>query len=168
MKARLGTKTIAVILCAAMLALALSCGAGVALLAGYGYLAGAESYVEMDTATTAAGDSGYPTVSGAAPSFTAQKEMVPVMDAVTYLNTAPVATAGVLYGYHGWLYAGIALGLLLFGVLLVYLCAAAGRTTGSQVIRPGGLNRVPLDLYTIVWAVGGRQRRRAGVADHRI
>ena len=88
MKARLGTKTIAVILCAAMLALALSCGAGVALLAGYGYLAGAESYVEMDTATTAAGDSGYPTVSGAAPSFTSQKEMVPVMDAVTYLNTA--------------------------------------------------------------------------------
>ena len=154
MKARLGTKTIAVILCAAMLALALSCGAGVALLAGYGYLAGAESYVEMDAATTATGDSGYPTVSGAAPSFAAQKEMVPAMDAVTYLNTAPVATASVLYGYHGWLYAGIALGLLLFGVLLVYLCAAAGRTTGSQVIRPGGLNRVPLDLYTIVWAVG--------------
>ena len=43
MKARLGTKTIAVILCAAMLALALSCGAGVALLAGYGYFTGTES-----------------------------------------------------------------------------------------------------------------------------
>ena len=60
MKARLGTKTIAVILCAAMLALALSCGAGVALLAGYGYLAGAESYVEMDTATTAGSMRGSP------------------------------------------------------------------------------------------------------------
>ena len=110
MKARLGTKTIAVILCAAMLALALSCGAGVALLAGYGYFTGTESYADMNTATTATGYSGYLAVSGAAPSFAAQKKMVPAMDAVTYLNTAPVATAGVLYGYHGWLYAGIALG----------------------------------------------------------
>ena len=167
MKARLGTKTIAVILCVAMLALALSCGAGVALLAGHGYFTGTESYADMNTATTATGDSGYPTVSGAAPSFAAQKEMVPAMDAVTYLNTAPwprraccmATTAGSMRG-SPWACCSL-------GVLLVYLCAAAGRTTGSQVIRPGGLNRVPLDLYTIVWAVG-RSAPERWWADHRI
>ncbi len=54
------------------------------------------------------------------------------MDAVTYLNTAPVATAGVLYGYHGWLYAGIALGLLLLGYCW---CTCALRRAGPPAPR---------------------------------
>ena len=38
--------------------------------------------------------------------------------------------------------------LLIFAVFAVYLCCAAGRRPGSDEIRPGGLNRLPLDLYT--------------------
>ena len=40
-----------------------------------------------------------------------------------------------------------AVSLLLFAACLVYLCCAAGRSPGSRVVRPGGLNRLPLDLY---------------------
>ena len=39
--------------------------------------------------------------------------------------------------------------LLLFAALLVYLCCAAGRGTKGGEIRPGGLNRLPLDLYGV-------------------
>ena len=38
--------------------------------------------------------------------------------------------------------------LLAFAVFAVYLCCAAGRRPGSEEIRPGGLNKLPLDLYT--------------------
>lgn len=43
----------------------------------------------------------------------------------------------------------VALGvcLVLFAALAVYLCMAAGRKPGSEEIRPGGLNCIPLDIY---------------------
>lgn len=44
--------------------------------------------------------------------------------------------------------------LLLFALLAVYLCCAAGHTPGSTEIRPGGLNRLPLDLYAGLAALG--------------
>ncbi len=40
--------------------------------------------------------------------------------------------------------------LALFALLAVYLCCAAGHKPGSQEIRPGGLNCLPLDLYLAV------------------
>ena len=40
-----------------------------------------------------------------------------------------------------------AAGLLVFAACLVYLCCIAGRSPGRTVVRPGGLNRLPLDLY---------------------
>lgn len=40
---------------------------------------------------------------------------------------------------------GVSLGA--FALLAVYLCCAAGHKPGSQEIRPGGLNCIPLDLY---------------------
>ena len=44
-----------------------------------------------------------------------------------------------------WILAGA---LLLFIAVVIYLCCAAGRRPGSVEIRPGGLNRLPLDVYT--------------------
>ena len=41
----------------------------------------------------------------------------------------------------------LAAGLVVFAAAAVYLCCAAGRSPGSDKIRPGGLNRIPLDLY---------------------
>ena len=39
--------------------------------------------------------------------------------------------------------------LVLFVALLVYLCCAAGRKPGREEVLPGGLNRLPLDLYGV-------------------
>ena len=39
--------------------------------------------------------------------------------------------------------------LLLFAVFFVYLCCAAGRKPKSEEVCPGGLNRIPLDLYAV-------------------
>lgn len=39
--------------------------------------------------------------------------------------------------------------ILLLAICMVYLCWAAGRKPKSQEIRPGGLNRIPLDLYAV-------------------
>ena len=46
------------------------------------------------------------------------------------------------------------IGLAVFAVAIVYLIAAAGHGRDAEVIRAGGLNRLPLDLYTMA-AVGG-------------
>ena len=55
-----------------------------------------------------------------------------------------------------WVLGGSA---LLFAVFMVWLCIAAGRKKGTDEIRAGGLNCIPLDLYLfggglgIAWAV---------------
>ncbi|MBR2311243.1 MAG: HAMP domain-containing histidine kinase [Oscillospiraceae bacterium] len=46
-----------------------------------------------------------------------------------------------------------ALGLLLTIACLIYLCFAAGRSPKREGVKPGGLNRLPLDLYAV--ALGG-------------
>ena len=46
------------------------------------------------------------------------------------------------------------IGLAVFVIAMIYLIAAAGHRKDTAVIRPGGLNRLPLDLYTAA-AVGG-------------
>lgn len=58
-----------------------------------------------------------------------------------------------LYPYRYTFIAVLALGLLLFAAGLVYLIWSAGRIA-HQHIRPGGLNRLPLDLYALGCAGG--------------
>ena len=41
-------------------------------------------------------------------------------------------------------------GLLLFAITLVYLCCAAGKKPKCSEIQPGGLNLLPLDLYSLI------------------
>ncbi len=43
--------------------------------------------------------------------------------------------------------------LLLIAITVVYLCCSAGRKPGTEEVRAGGLNRLPLDLYLV--AAGG-------------
>jgi signal transduction histidine kinase len=58
-----------------------------------------------------------------------------------------------MYPYRYWFISVLALGLVLFAVCMVYLCWSAGATK-EGTIRPGGLNRLPLDLYGILVAGG--------------
>lgn len=53
----------------------------------------------------------------------------------------------MLYPYRMDMIVLLAVGLLLFAVSLVFLCCVAGRQPGTDEIRAGGLNRIPLDLY---------------------
>lgn len=55
--------------------------------------------------------------------------------------------------YHLIVYAAIS--ILIFSVCIVTLCCTAGKTPGSEEIRPGGVNRLPLDLYACIVGVIG-------------
>ena len=59
-----------------------------------------------------------------------------------------------LYGMRNQLIVLLLVSLALFAATLVYLCYAAGRTAPNGEVRPGGLNRLPLDLYTAIVAGG--------------
>ena len=52
-----------------------------------------------------------------------------------------------VYGLRYDLFWVLGGSLLLFAATLVYLCCAAGRKPKCAEVRPGGLNRLPLDLY---------------------
>ena len=68
-----------------------------------------------------------------------------------------------LYGVRYRLILLASLSLLLFAACLVYLCSTAGRSLGSKAVRPGGLNRLPLDLYTGILLLLGYVVLRMGV-----
>ena len=60
----------------------------------------------------------------------------------------------MVYGVRYDLFWVLAAGLLLFAVCAVYLCCAAGRKPGTEEVRAGGLNRIPLDLYLCAGIAG--------------
>ena len=61
----------------------------------------------------------------------------------------PVAyeLVGTFAGHGVALMLGMALGLVLFAALAVFLCSVAGRKPDSTEIKAGGFNALPLDLY---------------------
>ena len=59
-----------------------------------------------------------------------------------------------LYDLRYYLIGFSAAGLLLAVLFLVYLCCAAGKSRKTDQVKPGGLNRLPLDLYGAV-LIGG-------------
>lgn len=61
----------------------------------------------------------------------------------------PVAyeLVGMFAGHGVALMLGMALGLVLFAALTVFLCSVAGRKPDSTEIKAGGFNALPLDLY---------------------
>lgn len=61
---------------------------------------------------------------------------------------------GLVYTWRTQLMVGMGVSLLVFALLAVYLCCAAGRKPGTDVVRAGGLNRVPLDLYAFLVVLG--------------
>lgn len=54
---------------------------------------------------------------------------------------------GMFAGHGVALMLGMALGLVLFAALAVFLCSVAGRKPDSTEIKAGGFNALPLDLY---------------------
>lgn len=59
-----------------------------------------------------------------------------------------------IYPYRYGAIAVLVMGLIFFAAGLVYLLWSAGSSNSGEV-RPGGLNRIPLDIYAIVAVIGG-------------
>ena len=57
------------------------------------------------------------------------------------------ALADMIWQHEPVFIGALGVGLVLFAALAVYLCMVAGRKPGSEEVRPGGLNCIPLDLY---------------------
>ena len=66
----------------------------------------------------------------------------------------PWAIADALWRHETMVVAVLGTRLALFAALAVYLCMAAGRKPGSEEIRPGGLNCIPLDIYLAAVVLG--------------
>ena len=82
------------------------------------------------------------------PEYTVQIHMQPPIS-----RTNSWALLVLLYENRYPIILCAAVSLLVFSACLVYLCCVAGKRHGSDTVRPGGLNRLPLDLYAA--AVGG-------------
>ena len=66
------------------------------------------------------------------------------------LETRLMSIMDGVWRHQAQVAALLGVSLALFALLAVYLCCAAGHKPGSQEIRPGGLNCIPLDLYLAV------------------
>ena len=73
-----------------------------------------------------------------------------MVDAMESYNGLPVGFLELFFGMRYGFIVLLIVGLLLFAVCAVYLCCAAGKTARESEVRPGGLNRMPLDLYLAV------------------
>ena len=69
------------------------------------------------------------------------------VDESSYRDADLFAVVKLVRDLRGYLLPLIGISLLMLAVFTVYLCTAAGRKPGSEEIRAGGLNRIPLDLY---------------------
>ena len=86
------------------------------------------------------------------PTYTVTVRMLP--SAVTSYSGLGEYQIRLLYALRYAAIVFLLVGLTIFALAMIYLFCAAGRKRGSDEIRPGGLNRTPLDLYLAVSAAG--------------
>ena len=84
------------------------------------------------------------------PEYTLELRVAP--GGYRYDETYPMLE--LLQNNRNALFVVVGAGLLLFAVFAVYLCCAAGRKPGTEEVRAGGLNRMPLDLYAFLVILG--------------
>ena len=78
-----------------------------------------------------------------APEYTVKLYMTPEV-----LENSSIHVLTAIYPLRYSAIVFLACGLLFFAAGMVFLCWSAGRTATGE-IRPGGLNRLPIDLYAI-------------------
>lgn len=52
-----------------------------------------------------------------------------------------------VWNLRSWMIALLGISILVFAICAVFLCLVAGRSADTLTVRPGGLNRIPIDLY---------------------
>ena len=69
------------------------------------------------------------------------------------LDAFQVDLIQTLYALRYRFITALAMGLLAFAATVVYLCCAAARRPGTDLIYPVALNRIPLDLYLVITVI---------------
>ena len=79
------------------------------------------------------------------------------MDAASVLarSGTSLALVEMIYEMRYSLMLVLVVAMILFAAGVVYLCCAAGKRTPQDAAQPGGLNRVPLDVYGAVGGIAG-------------
>lgn len=85
--------------------------------------------------------------------FEAPEYTVTVYMSEEVLESSSLHILTAIYPVRYGAIAVLAMGLLFFAVGMVLLCWSAGRDRGGT-IHPGGLNRLPIDLYAAITVVG--------------
>ena len=67
----------------------------------------------------------------------------------SFANRDAWVLAQLVWSNRHTLFWSLGISLLLFAITAVYLCCAAGRKPGSDEIKAGGFNAIPLDLYLV-------------------
>jgi len=81
------------------------------------------------------------------PEYTVSLTILP--EAIMEAYGTSLSLVKLLYQLRYALLAILAASLAVFAIGFVYLCCAAGRSSKSTQVMPGGLNRLPLDLYLL-------------------
>ncbi len=105
------------------------------------------SYYDFDTGKNMIADYVYMS----APEYTVELSISPG----TMWDASMYSVLRIVRAFSGALLPVLGISLLLFAILTVYLCCAAGRKPKTAEIRAGGLNRLPLDLYLAAAAAAG-------------
>ena len=81
------------------------------------------------------------------PAYTVDLTILPEAMLEAYGTSLPLIQ--LLYQLRYMLLVILAISLAVFAIGFVYLCCAAGHSPKSSQVVPGGLNRLPLDLYLL-------------------
>ena len=87
------------------------------------------------------------------PEYTVRIRLDP--DAVLDRSGSSLELIRLVYEQRYTLMVVLAAALVLFAACLVYICCAAGKSVAGESVTPAGLNRLPLDMYAFVGALGG-------------
>ena len=96
---------------------------------------------------------GFPTASDQLTYYACRVETTPDYTVVFQLTDSAFtqsqmwAILELAWQHQNTLAVMLGVGLLIFAALAAYLCTAAGRSPGSDGVKPGGLNCLPLDFY---------------------
>ena len=75
-------------------------------------------------------------------------------DGIEHFSGLNLELFEALHHLRYYLIGFAAVGLLLTVLFLVYLCCAAGKSRKTDCVKPGGLNRLPLDIYGVLMGGG--------------
>ena len=77
------------------------------------------------------------------------------MDTVMDRSGTSLSLVELIYRMRYSLMVVMAIAMLLLAAGVVYLCCAAGKTDRNSPVNPGGLNRIPLDIYAAAGTAAG-------------